>query len=545
MTALEFLILLCIYAPCFFMAGSALAAYFSSSANLAWTFLNTSSILALTATAVFWIVKICIDQLPLDTSALDSRWDALGTWMALLVQLLSTIIGSFSAKHLEEEAHQKYYIVLFSSIIAAVHGLLITNHWLIFVTVWSFINWLLKKMLCFYANRPFALLATYKKKFTDHLADGLLLFASILFWLETGNGSIAYLMDYISVNNTSGNLQTGSILFATAVILRTALMPMHGWLVQVMETPTPISALLHAGIINLGGFILVRFSPLIQLSKVACYLLIIFGLFTATLAGLVTLTRTSIKTRLAWSTVSQMGFMLLECGLGLYTLAMLHLLGHSFYKAHAFLSSSSIVRYSRRQAMVGRLRPSISSLCLAPLTSISTIILVTICVPTGWVIFTWPWWWYGVLALSWSPILWFSTSTVPKLYGMLMQVVSGVVIVAGLTLTLRLLETIPFEVVDTPNNTAGPLVLIVMGIFYLLLVVLQWCPEAMALLYRWSYFGFHMDEMYTYFVLHLFPVFWISSEPSSAAVVSGNTKTNLFKQCTPSSGNFDEKSKDR
>ncbi|WP_264836966.1 proton-conducting transporter transmembrane domain-containing protein, partial [Klebsiella oxytoca] len=130
-----------------------------------------------------------------------------------------------------------------------------------------------------------------------------------------------------------------------------AVLPVHGWLIQVMEAPTPVSALLHAGVVNLGGFVLIRFAPLLEQAGIARALLLVFGLGTAVLAGMVMLTRISIKVRLAWSTVAQMGFMLLECGLGLYTLAALHLVGHSLYKAHVFLSASTVVRQTRLQSL--------------------------------------------------------------------------------------------------------------------------------------------------------------------------------------------------
>jgi NAD(P)H-quinone oxidoreductase subunit 5 len=96
--------------------------------------------------------------------------------------------------------------------------------------------------------------------------------------------------------------------------------------------------------------VLIRFAPLLEQSAPARWLLVVLGLGTAVLAGLVMLTRISIKVRLAWSTVAQMGFMVMECGLGLYTLAALHLVGHSLYKAHAFLSASAVVRQTRLQA---------------------------------------------------------------------------------------------------------------------------------------------------------------------------------------------------
>jgi NAD(P)H-quinone oxidoreductase subunit 5 len=110
-----------------------------------------------------------------------------------------------------------------------------------------------------------------------------------------------------------------------------------------METPTPVSALLHAGVINAGGFLLIRFADVMLLAPGVLALLVLAGGFTALFGGLVMLTQPAVKTSLAWSTVAQMGFMILECGLALFPLALLHIVAHSLYKAHSFLASGAAI----------------------------------------------------------------------------------------------------------------------------------------------------------------------------------------------------------
>ncbi|MBJ7414859.1 MAG: oxidoreductase, partial [Niveispirillum sp.] len=128
-----------------------------------------------------------------------------------------------------------------------------------------------------------------------------------------------------------------------AALLKTASFPLHGWLTEVMEAPTPVSALLHAGIINSGGFLLITFAWVVQGSTASMAALVLLGGLTSLFGALVMLTQSAVKTALAWSTVAQMGFMLLQCGLGLWPLALLHIVAHSLYKAHAFLSSGGAV----------------------------------------------------------------------------------------------------------------------------------------------------------------------------------------------------------
>ena len=110
-----------------------------------------------------------------------------------------------------------------------------------------------------------------------------------------------------------------------------------------METPTPVSALLHAGVINAGGFLLIRFADVMLLAPGVLAVLVMVGGFTALLGGLAMLTQSAVKTSLAWSTIAQMGFMIMQCGLALFPLALLHIVAHSLYKAHAFLASGTAV----------------------------------------------------------------------------------------------------------------------------------------------------------------------------------------------------------
>lgn len=326
----------------------------------------------------------------------------MGLCMGVLVQLLGTVIAAFSARYLEGEPGQPRYMAALAGVLAAVHMLLLADHWIVLAIAWALVGIALQHLLCFYPDRAFASLAAHKKQMADRVADVLLVGAAALAWLEVGSGSLSALWAHIARSGMSPLLHASAVLLTLAVILRTALLPVHGWLIQVMEAPTPVSALLHAGVVNLGGFVLIRFAPLLENAATARVVLVIFGLGTAVLAGMVMLTRISIKVRLAWSTVAQMGFMLLECGLGLYTLAALHLVGHSLYKAHVFLSASNAVRQARLQAMHSATPPTAISLALAPVAATATVLLVLNLATDA----PWPAWWSAVLGLAWAPLLW-------------------------------------------------------------------------------------------------------------------------------------------
>lgn len=483
------------------------------------------------STASLWRALIAISGVALVATAGSAAWSAstqdtrlfgllnatpIGVGMAILVQLLGTVIGAFSARYLQGEAGQRRYVAALASVLAAVHVLLLADHWVVFIAAWAAVGVALQHLLCFYPDRPFALLASHKKRLADRAADGLLIAAAGLAWWSVGSGSMTDLTVHLEQQGTSAALQASAVLLVLAVILRTALMPVHGWLIQVMEAPTPVSALLHAGVINLGGFVLIRFAPLLEQAMPARTLLVAFGLVTAVLAGLVMLTRISIKVRLAWSTTAQMGFMLLECGLGLYTLAALHLFGHSLYKAHAFLSASTIVQQTRIKTMRGPLTPAPISLFLAPMVAVTAVLLLQGVVAHA----AWPWWWSAVLGLAWAPLLWLPAHRADWLRTLCLQGVSGLLMVAGLTGAALLAHALPLGIHDAPHPTLGAIALAGMAALYLCLVALQLRPQALGAWRRWSYAGFYVDEVYTRIALQLWPTRWTPETATTAQPVA-------------------------
>lgn len=438
--------------------------------------------------------------------------------LALLVQLLGTVIAGFSARYLEGEAGQRRYAAALAAVLAGVHLLLLADHWLLLIAAWASVGLALQPLLCFYPERPFARLAAHKKRIADRLADLLLVAAAALAWTEVGSGSVSDLWSHLAREGMSGALQISAVGLVLAVILRTALLPVHGWLIQVMEAPTPVSALLHAGVVNLGGFVLIRFAPLLEQAAAARVLLLVFGLLTAVLAGMVMLTRISIKVRLAWSTVAQMGFMLLECGLGLYTLAALHLVGHSLYKAHAFLSASSVLRQTRLQALHGERTPSGLSLLLAPALALGMVLLTQALAQALSAGAAWPLWWSAVLALAWAPLLWLPVQASGS-RARAQQLLAGLVMVAGLSAVALLAHALPLGITDRPHDALGWLALAGMLALYLGLALLQLRPQALRSWRRWSYAGFYVDEAFTRLALQLWPSAWAPESGQPGAFV--------------------------
>ena len=277
---------------------------------------------------------------------LHLRFDVVSATLVALVGFVGAIVLAFSGRYLEGEARQGEFTAWLSLAMASVLMLVQSGHVIQLAVFWFATSFFLHKLLLFYPERRGAQRAARKKFLFARMGDVFLVASGLILWLHFGTGDIAAINEGARAleGADSLSLTLAALMLAGAAILKSAQFPFHGWLTEVMETPTPVSALLHAGIINAGGFLLIRFADVMLLAPGVLALLVLVGGFTALFAGLVMLTQPAVKTSLAWSTISQMGFMIFQCGLALFPLALLHIVLHSLYKAHAFLSSGNAVR---------------------------------------------------------------------------------------------------------------------------------------------------------------------------------------------------------
>jgi NAD(P)H-quinone oxidoreductase subunit 5 len=274
---------------------------------------------------------------------LSIRLDAVSIAMMLLVSFIGWVVLRFTAVYLDGEPRQGAFTGWLCLTLSSVLFLVLSGNLVQLVLAWGTTSLFLHRLLLFYPDRVAARRAAAKKFVTARLGDVALVGAATLLALAYHSTDIAAILSAASAGS-GGSLAIGAAgLLAAAALLKSAQFPTHGWLTEVMEAPTPVSALLHAGVINGGGFLLIRFADVMLLAPGILAVLVIIGGFTALFGGLVMLTQPAVKTSLAWSTVAQMGFMILECGLALFPLALLHIVAHSLYKAHSFLASGGAV----------------------------------------------------------------------------------------------------------------------------------------------------------------------------------------------------------
>ncbi|MDQ0458225.1 proton-conducting transporter transmembrane domain-containing protein [Rhizobium paknamense] len=272
-----------------------------------------------------------------------SRLDPVSLVMLSLVSFIGWVVLRYAGTFLDGEARQGPFTAWMTATLAAVLFLVQSGTLLQFVTGWVASSLLLHQLLLFYPQRIAAQRAARKKFIVSRIGDVALIAAALILGLTFGTGEIAAILAAAREGAGGSWSVTAAALLALAAILKSAQFPTHGWLTEVMETPTPVSALLHAGVVNAGGFLLIRFADVMLQAPVVLAVLVMIGGFTALFGSLVMLTQPAVKTSLAWSTVAQMGFMILQCGLALFPIALLHIVAHSLYKAHAFLSSGSAV----------------------------------------------------------------------------------------------------------------------------------------------------------------------------------------------------------
>ena len=441
----------------------------------------------------------------------SAQINKLGLVMAALVSLLGWVVIRYSRRYLNGEAGQQRYTLAMLLTLASVGVVVLTNNLGVLVLAWTASSIALHYLLIFYSDRPAALIVAHKKFIASRLAELCLLAALTLIYRETGTLAFQGIANHVAqAASLSSSLNSAMALVVLAVILKSAQLPVHGWLIQVMEAPTPVSALLHAGIVNLGGFLLIRLAALLSAAPAAQTLLVVVGSLSALLAGLVMMTRISIKVRLAWSTCAQMGFMLLECGLGLYDLAFLHLVAHSLYKAYAFLSAGEAVLDSRRRAFfpLEAKRSPAASVVMRLLCAPLAIALLAASVAV------WQMAWPGlaipavavlIVGLGLAPLLWHAD-------GWGIGTARGVIAI-GVLAQLYIAGHLVFGVLVNAPAASGSLSLTLwagscLALLYLLQVWLLAFPRGQLAktLYPWAYAGFYLDERFTRLTFRVWPI---------------------------------------
>jgi NAD(P)H-quinone oxidoreductase subunit 5 len=295
---------------------------------------------------------------PVAAVVVDSHGDALvglyATRVTVLLGLLTTGVGlvvqSFAGRNLQRDLREGRFFILASLLTAATTSVAFAATLGVLCAAWIVAGLALAGLVTHRATWGPARRASRRTLRSLWVGDGALLVATLLAVVSVGEidlrspGEAARELANASIPVLGGHvLPVVAVLLTIAGISRSALVPVHQWLPSTIAAPTPVSALLHAGVVNGAGMLLVRLAPVFGSSAAATHVAFAAGAVTVCYATTVMLVRSDVKGNLAWSTAGQMGFMTVQAAIGAFPAALLHIVGHGMYKAALFLGAGSSV----------------------------------------------------------------------------------------------------------------------------------------------------------------------------------------------------------
>jgi NAD(P)H-quinone oxidoreductase subunit 5 len=268
--------------------------------------------------------------------------DGLTVLMWVVVTFFSGIVHSYSRRYMAGSAHETRFFVTVFGFTLTVMGLVAADHLALFGALWLAMGLLMAELVGTVQGWQQAQAAASVARKYFIASSALLGVALGTLWWTTGATTIS------GIAANTGALGGPTLLVAAgalvlAAMIQSALVPFHGWLLSSMTAPTPASALMHAGFVNAGGILLTRFAPVITIDPGLMLAVIAVGGASAIGGKLLKSVQTDVKGKLGCSTVGQMGFMIMQAGLGFFGAAITHLILHGFYKAYQFLSSGEQV----------------------------------------------------------------------------------------------------------------------------------------------------------------------------------------------------------
>jgi NADH-quinone oxidoreductase subunit L len=273
------------------------------------------------------------------------RLDPLSLTFVLLITGVGSLIHLYSVGYMSHDPGRRRFFAQLNLFVAAMLLLVLGNNFVMLYLGWEGVGLASYLLIGFYQDRPSAATAAKKAFLMNRVGDVGLALAIFILWVQIGS------VQYTEVFAGIGQVDTGAVVAITVLLLlgaagKSGQFPLQAWLPDAMEGPTPVSALIHAAtMVTAGVYLIARCAPIYNLSETGRLVVALVGVVTLLIGAIVGCAYDDIKKVLAYSTVSQIGYMVLAVGLGPagYALGIFHLLTHGFFKAGLFLGAGSVM----------------------------------------------------------------------------------------------------------------------------------------------------------------------------------------------------------
>ena len=322
------------------------------------TFLGAVVILWLVATEGQIFIRF-YDPASLATLAFPLGFyiDRLSAVMMVLISGVGTVIFTYSIGHMYQDPHDRRFLSLIGFTTTVLLCMVSSVNLMMLFLTWEVISCLLYVLAHNHSHegtrkgavRTFTLLRVGDVAFLSGIVLTYQLYGTLEFQpLFAKAAESPIMLSPWPGTEISGTTVITLLLFIGAMS-KSAQFPLFIWLPGYLYAPTPATALLHAGIINAGGFLINRMAPLFGLSPTTLHVALVVGALTAVLGATMMLVQNDIKNTLGFSTIGQMGYMIMECGLGAFSLAVFHLIAHGLFKATMFMNAGNVIHKARQE----------------------------------------------------------------------------------------------------------------------------------------------------------------------------------------------------
>jgi len=283
--------------------------------------------------------------------------DRLSTIMMTLITAVSAIIYLYSMRYMQQDRGYARFLSVLTLTDFVLLCMVSSANLLMLFVFWQLLSWLLYLLSHNRTHQPtlngafrtFTLLRAADMAFLMGIVLAHGLYGTVEFQeLFARAAATPVVLSPLPGIEISGAMAVTLLIFIGAMG-KSAQFPVHIWLPGSLYAPTPVHAMLHAGIINAGGFLLNRLAPLYGLSPATLHVVFVVGMLTAVLGASMMLVQNDIKKTLGFSTIGQMGYMIMECGLGAFALAVFHLIAHGLFKATVFLNCGNVIHKARQE----------------------------------------------------------------------------------------------------------------------------------------------------------------------------------------------------